>query len=363
MSALMNGHKAVEATSVLSPVQIDSKNIRKSSILNDSRSYVHFVAGGVGGMIGAICTSPLDVVKTRLQSTYYQQLNKTNKAVAKHTTSMLGHFVETGRLLVRIKQVEGARGLFKGLGPNLVGVVPARAIAFFTYGNSKRFYTELNHGKESPMVHLVSAATSGVVTATATNPIWVVKTRLQLQSAGQKVYKNSFDCTLRIIKEEGIKGLYKGMSASYLGVAEGTIQWVIYEHLKKRQIEAKAERLLAMGQHQQDSKLHKKSVQDWIGNLAAAAASKFVAAGLTYPHEVIRTRLRQPAENGILKYTGLWQSLTLIIKEEGAASLYGGMTAHLMRVVPNAAIMFFCYETIVYNFAGGREREAAALKV
>lgn len=101
---------------------------------------------------------------------------------------------------------------------------------------------------------------------------------------------------------------------------------------------------------------------DWIGNLAAAAASKFVAAGLTYPHEVIRTRLREPAENGILKYTGLWQSLTLIVKEEGAAALYGGMTAHLMRVVPNAAIMFFCYEAIVYNFAGGREREAAALK-
>jgi solute carrier family 25 protein 33/36 len=146
------------------------------------------------------------------------------------------------------------------------------------------------------------------------------------------------------------------------GVAEGTIQWVLYEHLKKRQIEAKAERLIAMGEHHQDSKLHKKSVQDWIGNLAAAAASKFVAAGLTYPHEVIRTRLRQPAENGVLKYTGLWQSLTLIIKEEGAASLYGGMTAHLMRVVPNAAIMFFCYEAIVYNFAGGREREAAALK-
>lgn len=46
MSALMNGHNAVEATSVLSPVQIDSKIVRKSKILNDSRSYVHFVAGG-----------------------------------------------------------------------------------------------------------------------------------------------------------------------------------------------------------------------------------------------------------------------------------------------------------------------------
>jgi solute carrier family 25 protein 33/36 len=39
---------------------------------------------------------------------------------------------------------------------------------------------------------------------------------------------------MRILKQEGVKGLYKGMSASYLGVAEGTIQWVIYENLKKR---------------------------------------------------------------------------------------------------------------------------------
>jgi hypothetical protein len=44
------------------------------------------------------------------------------------------------------------------------------------------------------------------------------------------------------------------------GVAEGTIQWVIYEHLKKRQMEAKAERLIAAGQRG-DSAAHAKSVQ------------------------------------------------------------------------------------------------------
>jgi solute carrier family 25 protein 33/36 len=32
-----------------------------------------------------------------------------------------------------------------------------------------------------------------------------------------------------ILANEGIKGLYKGMSASYLGVTEGVIQWVLYE--------------------------------------------------------------------------------------------------------------------------------------
>lgn len=66
------------------------------------------------------------------------------------------------------------------------------------------------------MVHLISAATAGLVTSTATNPIWVVKTRLQLQGKN-RIYKNSLDCVMHILREEGARGLYKGMSASYLG--------------------------------------------------------------------------------------------------------------------------------------------------
>ncbi|KAG1161103.1 hypothetical protein G6F37_003368 [Rhizopus arrhizus] len=308
----------------------------------ESKSYVHFVAGGVGGLIGAVCTSPLDVVKTRLQSTFYQQAMGASNL---HKRGFIfGHFMETGRLLMRINQVEGFRAYFKGLGPNLVGVIPARSINFFTYGNGKKMYTELNYGKETAAVHLVSAATAGIVTATATNPIWVIKTRLQLQGNGINRYKGSLDCLLHILREEGIKGLYKGMSASYLGVAEGTIQWVIYENLKRRWSVPKE-------QIQYNERLiGGKTIQDWAGHLGAAATSKFVAACIAYPHEVIRTRLRQPAENGIIKYTGLWQCLRLVAKEEGIAALYGGMTAHLLRVVPNAAIMFFCYEAIVQKF-------------
>jgi solute carrier family 25 protein 33/36 len=278
-----------------------------------------------------------------LQSTFYQQA-KAQLPATTRTRHLLGHFADTGRLLIRIKQVEGVRGYFKGLGPNLVGVIPARSINFYTYGNGKKLYTELNGGRETPMVHLISAATAGIVTSTATNPIWVVKTRLQLQGQGTRRYTNSLDCTMHILREEGIRGLYKGMSASYLGVAEGTIQWVTYEHLKRRWA------------HQDKDTLEKsftiggKNWQGWLGNIGAAASAKLVAACITYPHEVIRTRLRQPAENGVHKYTGLWQCLRLVAKEEGMAALYGGMTAHLMRVVPNAAIMFFCYEAIIYTF-------------
>ncbi|KAI8889319.1 mitochondrial carrier [Backusella circina FSU 941] len=312
-------------------------NNKKETALKTNKAYVHFVAGGVGGLVGAVCTSPLDVLKTRLQSTFYQH---GAIPLSKHS-SLWGHFAESGKLLVQIKQTEGIRGYFKGLGPNLIGVIPARAINFYTYGNGKKLFAELNQGKETPAVHLISAATAGIVTSTVTNPIWVIKTRLQLQGK-EKMYKNSLDCTFRILRDEGIKGLYKGMSASYLGVAEGTIQWVIYEKLKKE---------WATGSTNDDYTIGGKSAKAWFGNIGAAAVAKLVAACVAYPHEVIRTRLREPIpENGIIKYTGLWQTLKVVAKEEGMVSLYGGMSAHLMRVVPNAAIMFFCYEAIVHHF-------------
>lgn len=185
----------------------------------------------------------------------------------------------------------------------------------------------------------------GVITSTATNPIWVIKTRLQLQGNG--ISSGSMETLMNILKQEGIKGLYKGMSASYLGVAEGTIQWVIYENLKKKWSVSPQQKSLQANQ----TTIGGKTIQDWAGHLGAAATSKFIAACIAYPHEVIRTRLRQPVEtNGVRKYTGLWQCLRLVAKEEGVAALYGGMTAHLLRVVPNAAIMFFCYEAIVQKY-------------
>lgn len=56
--------------------------------------------------------------------------------------------------------------------------------------------------------------------------------------------------------------------------------------------------------------------------------------------------------NGVLKpkYTGLLQTLRIVIAEEGAASLYGGLSAHLLRVIPNAAIMYTIYETFIRYF-------------
>lgn len=304
-------------------------------------------------MTSATLTSPLDVLKTRLQSDFYQSQIAASRAARGIPLSsalslprnVLLHFQETFQILFSIHRVEGWRALFKGLGPNLTGVVPARAINFYTYGNGKRIISQqFNDGQEVAWVHICAAVFAGIVTSTATNPIWLVKTRLQLdKSNAEKTgmqalrrYKSSFDCVRQTIQVEGIRGLYRGLSASYLGVSESTLQWVLYEQLKLA-LATRKERLEAL---RKAPTLWDRTVE-WNGRVAAAGSAKFFAAVITYPHEVVRTRLRQaPLQDGHLKYTGLVQCFITIFKEEGMASLYGGLTPHLLRVVPSAAIMF-----------------------
>ncbi|KAK1921655.1 mitochondrial carrier domain-containing protein [Papiliotrema laurentii] len=358
------------------------------------QGWKHSAAGSLGGMTGAIVTSPFDVVKTRLQSDLFKNTpahptsSSTVAAAAKLADKSRGglwHFVDTVYLIRRIAVEEGWRALYKGLGPSLVGIIPARAINFYCYPTSKAYLaarfpnapTEKpgQTAEDSPIIHLGAAVIAGVATATGTNPIWVIKTRLQLSAqkrtgpttpapsasplpkpiaasaaalsqaaaasataaaAPSAVPKSAFGpavaMTWDILRKDGIRGLYRGLSASYLGVSEGVIQWVLYERFKRLS---------------KPSADDKQSILAYMGSIVGASGgAKAVASLITYPHEVIRTRLRQPAVNGVVKYTGLAQTLKLVLKEEGVASLYGGLTPHMLRVVPNAACMFLIYELV-----------------
>jgi hypothetical protein len=249
-------------------------------------------------MTAAALTAPLDVLKTRLQSDFYQgQLaaNRSRLGISPHAhlsplRSGILHFHETFQILFSVHKVEGWRALFKGLGPTLVGVVPARSINFFTYGNGKRIIAnKFNNGKEEGWVYLSAAITAGIVTSTATNPIWLVKTRLQLdrsvaeKSGGAVVrrYRNSWDCVKQVVRHEGIGGLYKGMSASYLGVSESALQWVLYEQMKGY-LRRREEKITISGR---EKNVWDRTVE-WTGRVGAAGGAKFFAAIITYPHEV-----------------------------------------------------------------------------
>lgn len=315
---------------------------------------IHLVAGGLGGTAGAIATCPLEVVKTRLQSSV-ANFNFSQTALSHQKYQFCActprdfHCSERivpltsekrsfgiWRCLRHIVETEGTRALFKGLGPNLVGVAPSRAIYFCTYSQTKNFCNS-KFTPDTPIVHLCSAACAGFTSCTLTSPIWFIKTRLQLD---QREYgrTSTLQCIKDVYNSKGIRGFYKGITASYFGISETMIHFVIYEFLKAKLKKCRED----INYCHED-----KSTRDFMEFMLAGATSKTCASTLAYPHEVVRTRLRQEGT----KYNSFFQTLFLVFKEEGYQGLYRGLGTQLVRQIPNTAIMMTVYEAIVYLLA------------
>lgn len=198
-------------------------------------------------------------------------------------STSLSHVRETFQIVQAIHYTEGWRGFFRGLGPSLAGVVPATAIKFYVYGNCKHIAAELfNRAEDDTIIHAQAAVTAGMATATLTNPIWLVKTRLQLDKVRTQAdgitarqYTNSLDCLRQVVRTEGIRGLYRGLSASYLGTVETAMHLVMYERLKNTF-------RAGLGGHGESS----GEMETWISTSGAAGLAKLGAVLITYPHEV-----------------------------------------------------------------------------
>ena len=77
-----------------------------------------------------------------------------------------------------------------------------------------------------------------------------------------------------VVQQEGARGLYKGLSASFLGLSHVAVQFPLYEALKETFHSAAA-----------DS-------ESSATVLVASTSSKLVASTLTYPHEVVRAQMQ-----------------------------------------------------------------------
>ena len=134
--------------------------------------------------------------------------------------------------------------------------------------------------------------------------------------------------------ERGISGYWSGVSASAYGILETVLHFVIYEKLQKKWAES----------GYRDSNSERKTVRDFGAMMVCGGVSKSVATSLAYPHEVARTRLREPG----VKYLTFWGTLATVHREEGLLGLYRGLGTNLVRQIPNTAVMMATYEAVVY---------------
>jgi solute carrier family 25 protein 33/36 len=162
-------------------------------------------------------------------------------------------------------------------------------------------------------------------------------------------YSGPIDCARRMLKEEGLKSFYKGLSAGYLGVIETAIQFVLYEHIKEQLTARRQAATLSPNPPLSTSALQSSAKP--VDVLVASAFAKFSACLIAYPHELIRTRLREQKNvigGDVLErpvpYKGLVHCSATILRQEGFRGFYSGLGPHLLRVVPNTAIMFIVFE-------------------
>ncbi|RMZ52516.1 hypothetical protein APUTEX25_003659 [Auxenochlorella protothecoides] len=278
----------------------------------------------LAGAITSTVVCPLDVLKTRLQ-------------VQGRAAFVASPYGGIGGGLSKIVAEEGVRGLYRGLAPTLVALLPNWAVYFTAYERLKvaigaRVAPE--HAA-SPGVHMAAAAGAGAATMLLTNPLWVVKTRLQTQNLGLRFgsgrsavpYRGLADAMLRIAREEGLAGLYSGLGPSLLGVAHVVIQFPLYEALKQHFAERRGE----------DGRI------STVELVISSAASKMVAATVTYPHEVVRSRMHV---SGVGAFSGLWATCRQVYAEDRLAAFYRGCMTNLLRTTPAAAVTFTSFELI-----------------
>ncbi|KAI9058186.1 mitochondrial NAD transporter [Trametes sanguinea] len=315
-----------------------------------SQSANSMIAGAGGGLAASIATCPLDVIKTKLQAQRAVNPQEGYLGVVATVKDILKH--------------DGLRGLYRGLGPTILGYLPTWAIYFAVYDGIKRHFGERPSGevevirhvypaaqvkgyqplaREHPWtLHILSAMAAGATSTICTNPLWVIKTRFMTQPRNEVRYKHTLDAALTIYRTEGARAFFRGLLPSLLGITHVAVQFPLYEHLKRVASRGHPE-TLTPGQI-----------------LACSAVAKMTASIATYPHEVVRTRLqtqkRPLATSGIegggdaappRSYGGIIRTTKHMIADEGWRALYRGLSVNLVRTVPNSAVTMLTYEMIV----------------
>ncbi|XP_069754538.1 solute carrier family 25 member 48 isoform X2 [Narcine bancroftii] len=284
------------------------------------------------GAASVIVGHPLDTVKTRLQ--------------AGHGSS------NTVQCALRILKHEHFAGFFKGLSFPLASIAVYNSVALGVFSNAQRVICQYRYGEGSrrgPALADVVAASVvvGLATVTIGAPVDLVKIRLQMQTPSvraakinlvgadslhsialnnQPLYRGPVHCISRILRNEGIAGLYRGVGAMYLRDIPGyCLYFVPY--------------MLLCDWMMPEGNTTPNLYSVWLAGGVAGS----ISWGTATPMDVVKSRLQADGVSET-KYKGIRHCIQQCYQKEGLRVFFKGTAVNAIRGFPMSAAMFLGYE-------------------
>ncbi|KAG6394789.1 hypothetical protein SASPL_145379 [Salvia splendens] len=196
-----------------------------------------YISGSVSGCAATIGSYPFDLLRTILASQGEPKVYPNMRAA-----------------LFNILETRGLRGLYAGLAPTLVEIVPYAGLQFGTYDTFRHWtmawnqnrsrYPGLDNGVLTDVEVSLCGLAAGICAKAVCHPLDVVKKRFQVQGlqrdrrygarVGPRAYQNIHDAIVQILRSEGSAGLYKGIVPSVVKAAPATaVTFVAFEYASK----------------------------------------------------------------------------------------------------------------------------------
>ncbi|GBG74700.1 hypothetical protein CBR_g19105 [Chara braunii] len=297
------------------------------------------LCGALAGGASATAVAPLSVLVTRMV---------VGQAPPPSTPQALGS----------VLRMQGLR-LFSFL-TNVLIISVAKGVEFLTYETVRRRILQVPRGKEPrvlPFPRGISLATlpgaaAGLMGTLTVYPAAALGDRMSAEPAR---YTGLTDAFMKVLKNEGIRHVYSGLTPALLVLVPNAIfNFYTYDTLKRWYIR----------RHLEVDRISSLNTI-WMGS-AAGVVSRF----LTFPLEVTRKDMTfSLAADPVFKwapspqgFSSMWSAMRIIVENEGVKGLYRGVVPAVVLIAPRSAIAWAVYEAAKRAFIAVGEEDRNEFK-
>lgn len=276
------------------------------------------VAGGLTGAIEACISYPTEFIKTQLQLD--------GKGGNKQYTGVMD-------VIKKTFEKHGVFGLYRGLSILIYGSVPKTGIRFGTFEVLKKLSQD-ESGRNTKTSTFLSGMGAGCAESVfAVTPMETIKVRMvNDRRLPEPRYKSMFHAVGLITKEEGFKGVYKGVVPTTIKQGSSmAIRFLVVETLKDWWRE---------GDSSKPVPVYMIPIFGVIGGTTSVL--------INTPVDVVKTKMQGLDSH---KYKGTIDCFKKVYEAEGMAGFYKGMMPRMLRVSLDVAVTFTLYDVIMDIFS------------